>query len=155
MECMLLNTKLLFELSVYRINESAYYELFSKYKEHNASEYIPKEHSCHIENFGGQWEYNEIIGYLKFYVSRNTQVRCEYTETKAQRKVKTRKKVFVTKTDSACVRQISRTMNTAQLIEVFEDCIQDCKNNLPSKRYIDTRIFNETYKHTNWAKVIT
>lgn len=151
---MLLNTKLLFQLAVYRIDKSSYYEKFSTFRESNSSEYLDIDHPIHIERFGGHWEYNEIIGFLKFYVSGNTQIRCEYHETNSQRKVKTRKKTFVKKTDSLCTRQISQSMTNKQLIVVIEDCIKHCMDNLSSKRFIDTSIFNETYKHTNWKKVI-
>ncbi len=114
---MRLNTKLLFELHVYRIDESTYYKQFSEYRDSNSSEYFGLDSPYHIKNFGGQWEYNEIIGFLKFYVSGNTQIRSEYFETDSKRKVKTRKKIFVKKSDSFSVRSIDRSMTNDDLIK--------------------------------------
>ncbi|CAC9619724.1 hypothetical protein [uncultured Gammaproteobacteria bacterium] len=151
---MMLNTKLLFELHVYRIDESTYYEQFSEYKDSNSSEYFSSDSPYHIENFGGQWEYNEIIGFLKFYVSGNTQIRNEYFETDSKRKVKTRKKVFVKKNDSFSVSSINRSMTNDDLIKTINSSIQHCENNLPKNRFINTEIFFSTYKNTDWYKVI-
>ncbi len=89
---MLLPTKLLFELSVYRVDEASYFRDFDKYKAKN--NHIPEHSPIHIESFGGQWEYNEIIGFLKFYVSGNTQIRVEYTETNTIKKSKNPEKCF-------------------------------------------------------------
>jgi len=56
-EHMLLNTKTLFELSVYRLDKESYYRDFLKYKNINATEYIPD--SSLINDYGGQWEYSK------------------------------------------------------------------------------------------------
>ena len=151
---MLLLTKLLFDLQVYRIDENTYYKHFSEYKDLNSNEVAASDHPCHIANFDGSWEYNEIIGFLKFYVSGNTQIRCEYVETDAQRKVKTRKKVFIKKSDSFSVRSIDCTMTNEQIVETIESSIDHCKNNLAKNRFVKTDVFFSTYKHTDWHKVI-
>jgi len=151
---MLLNTNLLFELPVYRLNESSYYQQFKKYKDKHSTQYTSD--SMLIDHFGGQWEYNEIIGFLKFYISGNTQIRVEYHETdkKIKRRSRNRSKFFIKKTDSLCVRSISKTMTNEEWIITIEDCINHCKANLSSARYVDTKIFFSTFKYTNWVKVI-
>jgi len=145
---------LLFELHVYRIDESTYYKQFAKYKDSNSNEYFRSDSPYHIANFGGQWEYNEIIGFLKFYVSGNTQIRSEYFETNSKRKRKTRRKVFVKKSDSFSVRSIDRSMTNDDLIKAIDSSIQHCKNNLPKNRFINTELFLGAYKNTDWCKVI-
>ncbi len=150
---MRLNTKLLFELAVYRLDEESYYNEFLKYKNENSTEHTSD--SCLINSYGGQWEYNEIVGFLKFYVSGNTQIRCEYHETDKKIKRKTKTKTFIKITDSLCVRSISKKMTNEELINTIEDCIRHCKNNIPIKRFIDTRMFDSTFKNTNWVQVVT
>ena len=146
---MLLNTKLLFELPVYRLDKNTYYEKYNEYVDNNSTpNYNPS-----INTFGGEWEYNEIIGYLKFYISGGTQIRVEYSETDAKRKVKTRKKIFVLNSDSFCVRQISKKMDNIDFVKIIKECIEHCKNILPN-RYIDTAFVDNTINHTDWKSVI-
>lgn len=149
---MLLPTKILFELPVYRLSENDYYQKFSAYKS-------KKENSCFddsylINHFGGAWEYNEIIGFLKFYLSGNTQIRCVYTETNASRKVKTRTKTFVETSHSYCTKEIDRKRSNQDIIKVLDDCISHCSDRLPKGRFINRSIFDSTYKHTDWQTVM-
>ena len=141
---MLLKTSLLFELPVYRLSEKRY---FSEYNKHKINSDIG------INSFGGMWEYNEIIGFLKFYISGHTQIRVEYCETSQKRKRKTRKKIFICRTGSFCTREISHNVTNEKIIEVLKDCIQHCKNNL-KQRYIKTDFFDDTYKYMDWKKLI-
>ena len=150
-----LKTTILFELAVYRINEESYYKDFQIYLDENATKYLPRENSVHIENFGGQWEYNEIVGYLKFYISGKTQIRVEYSETKSKRKIQARKKTFITRKGSFCTSSISSKLTNEQIIELFEECIVHCQNRLPSKRYIKRDFFDAIYKYTDWKTIIT
>ena len=146
---MLLNTKSLFELPVYRKDQTSYLQDFEKFASKRTTPYYKPT----IDNFGGQWEYNEIIGYLKFYISGGTQIRVEYKETDAKHKVKTRKKTFILNSDSFCVRQISKDMNNPSLIEMIRECIEHCKGRL-TNRYIDTTFIDNTIDHTDWKSVI-
>ena len=147
-------TSLLFELPVYRIDKLSYYDAFRAFRKKQLISHIPEESSYYLDSFGGQWEYNEIIGFLKFYVSGSTQIRVEYHETSSRRKVKTRKKVFKPKRGSFCTRQIGRNMTNTDLILVFEQCIDHCRQNLNRKRYIDLTFFEATYRHTDWKSII-
>ncbi|WP_428026785.1 hypothetical protein [Arcobacter sp.] len=146
---MLLNSKSLFEISVYRIDENSYNEDFKKYVDKNTTPYSQPS----ISSFGGEWEYNEIIGYLKFYISGGTQIRVEYKETDVEKKVKTRTKTFVLNSDSFCASQIYKNMNNQSLIETIKECINDCKAKLPN-RYIDTTFIDNTIDYTDWESVI-
>lgn len=146
---MILPTKLLFELYVYRLDQSAYRHEFQKYIIKNTTPHYQPT----LGSFGGIWQYNEIIGYLKFYISGNTQLRVEYHKTDATKIVKTRKKTFILHDDSFCTRNIYKSMTNQELIDIIKDCIQDCKNRL-NPRYIDTTFVDNTLLHTNWKKVI-
>jgi hypothetical protein len=60
----MLKTKELFELPVYRLEEDKYNQSLCEHIVNNplmSAEYSRK-------NFGGDWQYNEIIGFLRFYV---------------------------------------------------------------------------------------
>ena len=143
---MLLPTKVLFELNVYRISEKNYLNRF------NTSIY--GRNGCSIENFGGEWEYNEIIGFLKFYVSGNTQIRVEYKDTNKKRKNKTRNKQFVLNTDSFSTRSFYRSSTNQDLIDLIKDCIDDCKKRLKKNRYIDTKFIDTTINNTDWRSIV-
>ena len=151
---MLLNTSLLFELPIYRIDKETYYNEFNAFTEKNKMEYMPIGSPFYLDLFGGQWEYNEIIAYMKFYVSGKTQIRVEYHETNKKKKYKTRKKVFIKHNQSFCTRNISHTLSNEQIIELLEECIQHCRTRLPSKRYLKTDFFDVTFKYTNWREII-
>ena len=49
------------------------------------------------QSYGGAWEYNEIIGYIRLYFF-GTQVRGEYWGVNSKRVVRTRKKTLEYKT---------------------------------------------------------
>ncbi len=151
---MLLNTSLLFELAIYRIDEEKYYDDFKAYVEKNKMDHISTDSSYYLNSFGGQWEYNEITGFLKFYISGSTQIRVEYHETKSSRKVKTRKKTFEKKQGSFCTRQISKDMTNDEIIIVLKECIEHCRENLNSNRYINTAFFDSSYRQTDWKSII-
>ncbi|KLD97630.1 hypothetical protein [Aliarcobacter butzleri] len=142
---MLLPTKVLFELNVYRKSEKSYL------KEYQGSSYFQNGFS--IQYFGGEWEYNEIIGFLKFYISGNTQIRVEYKETNKKSKFKTRNKQFILNTDSFCTRQTSGNLTSQEIGNLIKDCIDDCGKRLKN-RYIDTKFIDTTINSTDWKSII-
>jgi hypothetical protein len=150
---MLLPTTVLFELAVYRTDEDSYYREFEEYRIKNINIHTPERSPIHLVRFKGQWEYNEIVGFLKFYVSGKTQIRVEYSETNSKRKVKTRTKIFVAQNDSFCTMPLTNKSSDPEILEVIESCIEHCRERLKN-RYIDIRLFESTYKHIPWHKVI-
>jgi hypothetical protein len=93
---MLLTCKNLFEVPVYRLEESAYYnKMFAHIKKVNAKNEYPINECYLRKEYGGDWRYNEIIGFLRFYRYGSSQIRCEYWETDAKIKVLTRKNNLV------------------------------------------------------------
>ena len=68
--------KILFELPIYRLTRELYDKEFEKY----VKKYKPTNSDPKVEiklnmnlkkDFAGNWEYNEIIGYLEFYILGN------------------------------------------------------------------------------------
>ena len=148
---MLLCTKELFELPVYRLNKESYYDKFNEYKNEQQS---PISDEYELKRYGGAWKYNEIIGFLSFYISGTSQIRCVYTETDAIKKVKTRKKVFKEKSHSFCTQSINIKASNREIMDVIEQSIQHCITNLPKARFVGRTLFDQTFKHTNWQAVL-
>ena len=91
----MLTCKNLFEIPVYRFEEEAYYDQMSAHIEKvNAQNRNPLDESYLRKEYGGGWKYNEIIGFLRFYRYGGNQIRCEYWETDAKKKVRTQKKTI-------------------------------------------------------------
>ncbi|HHF2902108.1 TPA: hypothetical protein ACPJZU_004731 [Vibrio alginolyticus] len=146
---MVLKTKELFELPVYRLDEDTYN---GKLREFIASNELMSSNYARTE-FGGDWQYNELVGFLRFYLSGKRQIRCEYWQTNTRRKVKTRKKQFVMTSDSFCRQNFNPDASNEELQAVVLSCIEHCKANLP-RRHIDMRMFNQTFEFINWQGVL-
>lgn len=146
----MLKTKELFELPVYRLEEGKYNQSLCDHIDNNplmSAEYARK-------NFGGDWQYNEIIGFLRFYVSGQRQIRCEYWETDTKRKVKTRRKQFVMTSDSYCTQNFNPSASNEDLKTTILNCIDHCKVNLGRKRHVDERLFREIFNHISWSGLL-
>ncbi len=149
-------TKFLFELYIYRLKESDYYDSMMKHiGKINSKMEIPINTEYLRKQFGGDWQYNEIIGFLKFYQYGGNQIRCEYWETDSSRKVKTRKKQFIQISDSYCTEQFSKNDTNANLAKVMKSAVEHCEVRLKNKkRYIDKEIFNNTVDYVSWTDVL-
>ena len=152
----MLKTKYLFELSVYRLTEEKYYNDRKKYIENiNLNNPFPVDDKYLHKNYGGDWQYNEIIGFLKFYQYGCNQMRCYYSETDAIKKVKTRTKQFVQISDSYCNKKFSKESSNEELIQIIKECVEHCQVRLnKKKRYIDTTIFNNLVDNVAWNNVL-
>lgn len=152
----MLITKYLFELHVYRLKKNDYYNSMMKHIDKvNSMMDIPMSTEYLRKNFGGDWQYNEIIGFLKFYQYGENQIRCEYWETDSSRKVKTRKKQFIQISDSYCTEPFSKNDTNANLAESMKSAVEHCETRLKKKnRYIDKEIFGNTVDHTSWQDVL-
>src|SRR5690606_17482106 len=90
---------------VYRLQEKKYYSDmnadFEKLVSETWDEKFCQQNPSLVQNwqrhhrstYGGDWEFNEIVGYIKLYFM-GTQVRGEYWSTIPKRKIKTRRKQF-------------------------------------------------------------
>jgi len=152
----MLKTKYLFELPVYRLKESDYYSAMHKHIDNiNSKMEIPMDTAYLRKEYGGDWHYNEIIGFLKFYQYGANQIRCEYWETDSSRKVKTRKKLFVKKSDSYCRVPFSKSDSNAELTKTMLSAVDHCEVILKKKkRYIDKELFINTVNHISWQDVL-
>ncbi len=152
----MLKTKYLFEIQVYRVNETAYYDAMDEHiNEINSDMEFPVNTEYLRDKFGGDWQYNEIIGFLKFYQYGANQIRCEYWETAAVRKVKTRKKQFIKISDSYCRVLFWRNDTNAKLASVMKIAVEHCEVRLTKKkRYLDKELFNNTADNIAWKNIL-
>ena len=149
-------------LPVYRLENRKYYdqmqefidkELNTKnaYQEKLAAEQpeLQAAHESHLRNwYGGAWEFNEIIGFIKLYFY-GTQIRGEYWAVKAKKIVKSRKKQFEYKTHKLFMELEIWDQSNSGIRVTVEEYILGCKKERKN-RHIDTREFEKLSPHINW-----
>lgn len=150
----------LFEIPVYRLSKDKYYQKMETFiKAELLSIDDPaikmKLTSSLRDKYGGNWEYNEIIGYLKLY-KWGSKLRVYYYETNSKRKVKTRKKNFVKISDKYADRQIYATWTNNELIKEIKGIISQCEDILKSDNknfYLDRTIFDSLVDKIDWKNI--
>jgi len=148
---------------VYRLSEDRYYaamnnefeELISStwnadFRAANPNLVHDWQHS-HRSTYGGDWEFNEIIGYIKLYFM-GTQVRGEYWSTLPKRKVKTRKKQFEYKTHKLQAETEVWEITSEGVLAAVEEYLAGCKKHL-KRRHIDFREFDAIKNHLDWKSL--
>jgi antibiotic biosynthesis monooxygenase (ABM) superfamily enzyme len=147
----MLTTKYLFEIHVYRLKETDYYNAMNEYIDKtNSNMPTPMDTGFLRNQYGGNWQYNEIIGFLKFYQYGANQIRCEYWETDSSRK-----KQFIQKSDSYCREPFSKSDTNVNLAKTMKNAVDHCEVILKKKnRHIDKELFNNTVDHVAWRDVL-
>ncbi|MFT4805747.1 MAG: hypothetical protein ACI9YE_002973 [Psychroserpens sp.] len=107
--------------------------------------------SHHHSSYGGCWEFNEIVGYIKLHFL-GTQVRGEYWETIPKRKVRTRRKQFEYKTHKLAAEVGIRDKTNDGILQAVEEYLERCKGQVKN-RHIDLREFNTLKKHLDWQSL--
>lgn len=155
-----------YDLPVYRLDREKYYNQLQKSIEQTLYENplqqefyekYPKEkmimENLLRENYGGGWEYNEIIGYIRLHIL-GTQIRGEYWQHKAKKMVKSRKRQFQYVTHKLSPEKelsLSKTNKDIynKILEYIESCRKELKN-----RFIDTSNFETLGSHVDWQELI-
>jgi len=101
--------------------------------------------------YGGGWEYNEIVGYIKLHFL-GTQVRGEYWGTIPKRKVKTRRKQFEYKAHKLAAEVGIREKNSEGILNAVEEYIERCKREVKN-RHLDLREFDNIKNHIDWVSL--
>ncbi len=167
-----MNMNYFFDIPVYRLSSEKYYEELDTYKNKHLydgwneedkklkKQFYEKypERKANFEEhffkkFGGQWEFNEIIGYIKLY-SVGTQIRGEYFQIDKKRIIKTRKKVFEWKCDKlvpeiAFYEGDTNTVIFDKICNYLEDCRKELKY-----RYLDLDNFVKIGKYLDWQELL-
>lgn len=152
----------LFDIPIYRLNKELYYEKMHEYidselKLFDDTEIKLKMRESVKSSYGGDWEYNEIIGYIKLYKWGN-KVRCYYHETNSKRKVKTRHKQYIKITDKFCDIQTFKSWENSFFVKVIKDNIENCVLKIKEKNknwYVDTTIFYNMLENIDWRKIFS
>lgn len=105
----------------------------------------------HRSSYGGDWEFNEIIGHIKLFFM-GSQVRGEYWSTEPRRKVRTRRKKFEFRAHKLVSECEIRIKTSAGVLAAIEDYLSRCKIKL-KYRHIDLREFESLKDHVNWLAV--
>lgn len=150
----------LFELNVYRLKEDDYLEKRFEYIKEKRLKYKKtqmqqlEEDAYLSKMYGGDWQYNEIVGFLKFY-QKNNQIRCTYWKNDSRKIVKTRKKQFKYITDKFCDTLFFKSYSNEQLIDVMKKSVEHCKGrDEMKKRFIDSSIFDNIVYYVDWKKLL-
>ena len=102
--------------------------------------------------YGGCWEYNEIIGYIRLHFL-GAQVRGEYFAVARKRVVRTRNKILEYQTWKLAPEvDIERPYGTQQVLAAIYEYIADCRKKLP-KRFIDTSRFDSLAPFVDWGSL--
>jgi hypothetical protein len=159
-----------YDLPVYRLSRDAYYAARDTHIEKvlfrtgTSDEQAMREREKlnprindafrnHLEcSFGGCWEYNEIIGYIRLHFL-GSQVRGEYFAVLKKRVTKTRTKTFEYKTWKLAPEvDVEHPYGTIEVLQAIRQYIEDCKKEVP-RRYIDTSRFEVLAPHVDWEGV--
>ncbi len=156
-----------YDLPVYRLPRKAYYAEREDYVEKGLAGFgSPGDSQATARNqaradnslrvrehrereFGGCWEYNEIIGYIRLHFMFS-QVRGEYYAVDKSRVVRTRAKTFENKLYKlAPPVEISAPFGNPEILTAIRSYISSCRRIL-RRRHIDSTLFEATAPYLHW-----
>lgn len=157
-----------FDLPVYRLPRDTYYQEREKFVddaiyqtgqaiESKLREMEKKDPSCHSSarhrlqlSYGGCWEFNEIIGYIRLHFL-GSQVRGEYFSVAKQRVVKTRTKTIEWRTWKLAPEvEVEQPYGDTEVLVAINQYVRDCRTALPN-RFIDSESFERLVPYVQWG----
>ena len=154
-----------YDVPVYRIAEERYYQerdhyidkvmnqdelRIAAYKRDTRLADVTRERL--IRSFGGCWQFNEIVGYIKLHFL-GSQIRGEYYGQVARRLLRSRRKYFEWKTwKIASEIDIPDESNSKEIFNLILQYLKDCKIELP-RRYIDAEYLEVIGPHVDWQSL--
>lgn len=159
-----------YDLPVYRLSRKRYYKDMDEYIKKNMysgspshlkmmEDFYRKEPTRKREaedrlreSYGGSWEYNEIIGYIRLYFL-GTQIRGEYWGVNSKRIVRTRRKILEYKTwQLASEIDLHREADSFSIFSKIMEYLGRCQKELKG-RYIDTGNFKTIGPFVDWKSL--
>lgn len=138
-----------FDLPVYRIPRERYYQEREAFLIKNSSSSDDSSIRDHLQRvYGGPWEYNEIIGYIKLHFL-GTQVRGECFAIRRQRLVRTGRKLLEFQTWKLAPEMSVNAESNGTILESICNYIDACGREIP-RRHIDTELFDALAPFVNW-----
>jgi len=106
-----------------------------------------------VKQYGGNWEYNEIIGFIELHFC-GMQVRGEYFENNKRKQVRTRKKQFDYITHKLAPEiNIPQSATSNEIEAVIEKYIKECRQELRI-RYVDDSAFTNLKGCVDWLSLL-
>lgn len=159
-----------FDLPVYRLKREEYYKQRTAYvdntlfppncsftEERRRRDTEDRSENAgirdHLErSFGGCWEFNEIIGYIRLHFL-GSQVRGEYFSVRKKRIVRTRNKTLEFLTWKLAPEVDVEYPHTSEnVLHAVRAYINRCKGELPN-RFIDTKRFDAIAEFVDWGRL--
>jgi hypothetical protein len=159
-----------FDLPVYRLEPERYYkerehhverrlkseflvtDIDRKFYQDNPGKLISLKDRL-ILHYGGAWDFNEIIGYVKLHFL-GYQIRGEYVGVKVRRYVRTRSKLYEWQTWKLAPEiSIESDASNSEIFGTILEYIDACKQELPN-RYFDVGLLETIGPHMNWRDLI-
>lgn len=156
-----------FDLPVYRLTADAYYAARTAYIDNTLFRPGSPDEQCLRERdrnnprdkdwfrdhlgkaYGGCWEFNEIIGYIRLHFL-GSQIRGEFFSVNKKRIVRTRTKQLEFMTWKLAPEvEIIPPYGTTEILVAINQYINDCRREVP-KRYIDTSKFDTIAPFVDW-----
>ena len=138
-----------FDLPVYRIPRERYYEERETFLDKHSSSKGDSAIRDHLQRvYGGPWEFNEIIGYIKLHFL-GSQIRGEYFAVRRKRIVRTRRKLLEFQTWKLAPEISVNPESSVTILESIYSYIGACRKEIP-RRYIDTEMFDALAPFVNW-----
>ena len=132
--------------------------MFSYIEKINSTNQNPLNQAHLRKEYGGDWKYNEIIGFLQFYRYGGNQIRCEYWDTDSIRKVRTRQKRFEKISDSYCNELFSKSESNLKLAQTMKNAVEHCETRLKMKnknQILDRELFDNTVDFIDWKSLLS
>jgi hypothetical protein len=159
----------IFDVPVYRLPEDLYYRQRNAFVAKWKKEAFPdsalrqihdgnRDHAIATRDhliglYGGCWRYNEVVGHIRLHFF-GSQLRGEYFGVKAQRIVRSRRKLFEWKTDKLAPDvDVPNDATNAEIASLLRQYLQDCNKELP-RRHIDAKILDRVAPHVDWRALL-
>ena len=159
--------KYFFDLPVYRLDRETYYQQRAKHIDNVLfppdspySESLRQREKDnpdsnigirdHLErSYGGCWEFNEIIGYIRLHFL-GSQVRGEYFAVRKKRVARTRTKLLEYQTWKLAPEvDIGHPVTSEGVLSAIREYVADCGKEIPG-RFIDSSKFDAIAGFVDW-----
>lgn len=141
-----------YDVPIYRLSNEEYQKAISAFVDPRVESQGPGVKQMWWEQFGGAWQFNEIIGFLRLHFL-GSQVRAEWWSVKAKRITKTRQKQFEYKSHKlAPETSIPSGATNKEIWAAILEHLDDCRKELKG-RYVDSSLLEVIGPHMNWQAV--
>ncbi|MCC4591111.1 hypothetical protein LL974_08165 [Xanthomonas campestris pv. cannae] len=161
-----------FDVPVYRLPREKYYAdrqiyvdsvvyqtgtagepFFREQEKNDPSKYVGMRTRLE-KSYGGCWEFNEVIGYIRLHFL-GTQVRGEYFASTKKRVVRTRTRTLEWITWKLAPEvDVDPPYGKEEILRAVRQYISDCKRQLP-RRHIDDEVFERIAPHVDWPAILS